>query len=397
MRFKAHFIRRKSAPFIPSISSSSRKGSVAVSVYPDPPTHPPPATVMSIRDSTISTSEDSLGRGGRDNASTRYVRRPNLAQILADEAQSPWTLDAFTAYAGRNLCLENIEFIQDSRRYKAAYYTVMGEIQNEETATPNAARPAINRMNSAQVEKLRELWTRLIINYIAPSSPKEINLTANIRAGLLPHNKQLMPPTPESLDPAIKKIEELIEDSILFSFLNEVQASVHNSTYQPSVASQERLALETNFSQPIEKSPNASSVHEVFSSSTDPVAPFSAFTPNRPSPRTSQLGGLPPGIFPPGSHKGSAASATNSIAPLGSGAASIAPTLSEDSGSVGSPVVSQHEQRTPPRTPPSHENENKKSPKNNDRWKRMSQRFGFHKKSGTALRDVQEDPPPPIP
>ncbi|KAL9058534.1 MAG: hypothetical protein Q9162_001689 [Coniocarpon cinnabarinum] len=350
---------------------------------------------MSGRNSTVSTSEASFGvRSGRDNGgSAKYVRRPNLAQILADEAPPPWTLEDFTAYAARNLCLENIEFIQDARRYKMAYETIVGSLGMEtgtDPSLPNQSRPAIPRMNSAQMERLRELWTRLMINYIAPSSPKEINLTADIRAGLLPHNKQQMPPSPNLLEPAIKKIEQLIEESILFTFLNEKQASVSNSNYQPSVASQERLALETNFSHPMDKFSTPPSLQEFQSPLTDPVAPFSAFPPGRPSPRSSQIGS-PHGMVPMGSHKGSAASAPTSMPAIGSAAASLAPTLSEDSVS---PVASQHEGVTPPRTPPNNEPENKRSPKQNDRWKRMSQRLGFNRKSGTHLKDVQEHPPP---
>ena len=383
MRFKTHFSRRKSASCITSLPAS-RRGSVTVSIVTDPSTHIINPK-MSGRESTISMSDASFGLRSDRDTPVRYVRRPNLAQILADESMPPWTLEAFTAYAARNLCLENIEFIQDARRYKAAYRAFIGLYEGYH----QNSRPSINRANSAQVELLKEMWTRLIINYIAPSSPREINLTADIRSGLLPHNKQVMPPSPALLDPAIKKIEELIEDSILFSFLNEVQSSVDPSLYQSSVTSQERLALDTGFHS-AEKLTSPSSVHEMISPTSEPVT-TSPFTPSTRSPRHSHYAASHGGSS---SHKGSTASNTHNGHMIGSAANSIAPTLSEDSSSVISPTASQYEQRTPPHTPPATETEVKRSSKQNDRWKRMSQRFGLGRRGGTALKDVQEDHSP---
>ena len=384
MRFKTHFIRRKSAPFIPPLPPT-RKGSISVSIYADP-SHEP--YTMSARDSTISTSDASLGvRSGRDY-SHRYVRRPNLSQILADDAPAPWTLEAFTAYAARNLCLENIEFIQDAKRYRSQYYAFVSS-PNENTSMSSRQRPTLGRVSSAQVERLKEMWTKLMVNYIAPSSPKEINLTADIRSGLLPHNKQTMAPSPDLLEPAIKKIEELIEDSILFSFLNEVQSSVNPSVYDPSMASKEQLALETSLLSS-EKAPEPPSAHEILSPALETASP-TPFSPARRSPKQSHFGLS--SLARAGSHKGSATSATSAPMP-GSASNSIAPTLSEDSTSIVSPTASQG-QRTPPRTPPASETEHKRpSPKHPDRWKRMSQKFGFSRKSGSVLKDVAEDQPP---
>lgn len=388
MRFKTHFIRRKSAPSLPPLTQPRSKAAISVSIYPAT-SHV--TSTMSGRDSTISTSDASLDfRSGRDQHQ-RYTRRPNLAQILADNAPAPWTLEAFTAYAARNLCLENIEFIQDARRYKSHYYSFMG--YQDSTSIRSDQRPGLRRINSAQVEKLRELWTRLIVTYIAPSSPKEINLTGDIRSGLLPHNKQMMPPPPELLEPAVKKIEELIEDSILFSFLNEVQTSHNPSIYQPS-ESREQLAIETGLP-PSDKLGGAPAIQELLSPTSDVTSP-QAFSPARRSPKQAHFNFSHVGrssSFRSSNHKGSAVSATSATFP-GSASNSIAPTLSEDSSSVVSPTASQG-QRTPPRTPPANEPEHRRtSPKNHDRWKRMSQKFGFGRKSGTQLKDVAEDQPP---
>ena len=381
MRFRTHFIRRKSAPYLPSLPQS-RKGSISVSVYAEP-THV--STVMSGRDSTISSSDASMAvRSGRDYHH-RYVRRPNLTQILSDEAPPPWTLEAFTSYAARNLCLENIEFIQDARRYKTQYQAAMSMPSDHAKSQPHQ-RPGLDRFNSFQVEKLKEMWTRLMLTYIAPSSPKEINLTSDIRSGLLPHNKQMMAPSPDLLEPAVKKIEELIEDSILFSFLNEVQMSESPSVYFSSGASREQLGLD-----PTDKLIYPPSIQEMISPVSENPSP-SPFSPVKRSPKHGHF--VFPNIDRSSSHRGSPVPAMGAALP-GSAANSIAPTLSEDSSSVISPAPSQG-QRTPPRTPPGHDSISKMtSPKQgHERWKRMSQKFGFSRKSGTHLKEVAEDHPP---
>lgn len=146
-------------------------------------------------------------------------RRPTLKQIMADEAEAPWTLAAFTQYAAQNLCLENIQFIQDTRKYTQAY--------NERDDKSTSLNQAATR-RSQQAIHLMELWTSLIATYVIPSSPREINIPGDVRAALAKVPVIDQAPAPEHLKPAVAKVMELIEDSILFSFFNEVLAEEHH-------------------------------------------------------------------------------------------------------------------------------------------------------------------------
>jgi hypothetical protein len=74
------------------------------------------------------------------------------------------------------------------------------------------------------------LWRRLIDAYIRESGPREVNLPAEVRDNLLGLSDNYVPPHPSSLDEAVAKIYELMEESVLVSFLNSVSPSSAHPT-----------------------------------------------------------------------------------------------------------------------------------------------------------------------
>jgi hypothetical protein len=148
-------------------------------------------------------------------------RRPNLREILANTSPSPWTLAAFMAYLSNNHCLETLEFTMDAGRYKKHYAKMLSKADDGE------APPAKDR------EYVQLLWTRLIDAYIQPNGSREVNLPSEVRDPILNLEIGDLPPTPEKLDPAVAKIYELMEESVLVPFIN----SCYPQSAAPTVSS----------------------------------------------------------------------------------------------------------------------------------------------------------------
>lgn len=151
-------------------------------------------------------------------------RRPNLREILANTAEAPWTLAAFMAYLSNNHCLETLEFTMDAGRYKKHYAKMMSRGSNGAPSTKDR-------------EFVQQLWQRLVDAYIKPNGSREVNLPSNVRDPILllspAEAPAEMPPLPEKLDPAVAKIYELMEESVLVPFLN----SAYPQTAHPTVSS----------------------------------------------------------------------------------------------------------------------------------------------------------------
>ncbi|SMR63947.1 unnamed protein product [Zymoseptoria tritici ST99CH_3D1] len=139
-----------------------------------------------------------------------YPRRPNLREILANTSPPPWTLAAFMAYLSSNHCLETLEFTMDAGRYKKHYAKMMSR------ATDGGDPPAKDR------EYVAALWQRLVEAYIQPNGSREVNLPSQVRDPIVSLKATSHPPPPEALDPAVAKIYELMEESVLVPFLNSV-------------------------------------------------------------------------------------------------------------------------------------------------------------------------------
>ena len=141
-------------------------------------------------------------------------RVPTLKEILANQAAPPWTLSAFTAYLSQNLCLENLEFTKDAQRYQKLY---------DELALTMAGIPLVPGMEECR--QLKRLWQSLLDNYVKPGAPKEVNLTSKVRDALLSRPyKDILPP-PETLDVALRKIYDLMDESIMLSFISDLTPS----------------------------------------------------------------------------------------------------------------------------------------------------------------------------
>ncbi|RPB28582.1 regulator of G protein signaling superfamily, partial [Terfezia boudieri ATCC MYA-4762] len=154
-------------------------------------------------------------------------RRPTLAEILSNQAPAPYTLSAFMAYLSQNHCLETLEFTMDASRYRKHFNSL--HPSNGGSMTPD----------SDSCQYVRMLWQRLLDAYIAPNGPREVNLPSGIRENLLNIPNQQTPPPPESLDPAVNIIYELMEESVLMPFLNSYGSCQTNSAPWESQSSED--------------------------------------------------------------------------------------------------------------------------------------------------------------
>jgi hypothetical protein len=138
-------------------------------------------------------------------------RRPTLQEVLADSAPPPWTLSAFMAYLSQNHCLETLEFTMDASRYRKHYITMI-------ESNPSSSILA----TSDNCEYVKMLWQKLLDAYITPNGPREVNLPSDVRDTLLSLPCTFTPPHPSVLEPAVKIIYELMDESVLVPFLNSV-------------------------------------------------------------------------------------------------------------------------------------------------------------------------------
>jgi hypothetical protein len=169
-------------------------------------------------------------------------KRPTLRQILANTSPWPWTLAAFMAYLANNHCLETLEFTMDAGRYTKHYAKMLSKAKEGE------APPARDQ------EYVKLLWTRVIDAYIRPDSSREVNLPSEVRNPIFGLNMGANPPPPETLDPAVASVYELMDESLLKPFLKQQQrlvaeAEVHQARRQDHVYSSTLTADETERAQ----------------------------------------------------------------------------------------------------------------------------------------------------
>ncbi|KAF1820374.1 uncharacterized protein K489DRAFT_324499, partial [Dissoconium aciculare CBS 342.82] len=158
------------------------------------------------------------------------LRRPRLNEILANTSPSPWTLTAFMAYLSSNHCLETLEFIMDAARYRKHYNKMLSR------AAGSDLPPLKDR------EYVQGLWDRLIEAYIAPNGSRAVNLPYEVRNPVMHLEKDVLPPAPGTLDGAISKTYELMEESVLGPFLNSF---CPQSAHPGTVSIQHRATDET--------------------------------------------------------------------------------------------------------------------------------------------------------
>ena len=98
------------------------------------------------------------------NITSPQCRKPNLAEILANNAPPPYTLSSFMAFLSQNHCLENLEFTMDASRYRKHY----SKMVNRNPGTPISPI-------SDECAYVLMLWRRLIDAYIRESGPREVS------------------------------------------------------------------------------------------------------------------------------------------------------------------------------------------------------------------------------
>ena len=141
-------------------------------------------------------------------------RMPTLTEILSNTAPPPWTLSAFTAYLSQNHCLENLEFVKDAERYRQRYAVLQHEMSDMLDPLNDEAEDA---------EPLGRLWARMVNSYLERETPREINIPSDVRDQLLSYAAaDADPPPPEVLDPAIKVVYDLMNESVLMTFIHEL-------------------------------------------------------------------------------------------------------------------------------------------------------------------------------
>lgn len=312
----------------------------------------------------IRTRPQSLSCPEPSPHSIQHQRRPpTLDEVLSDRAAPPYTRGAFTAFLSQNHCLESLEFYIDAKRYNHDYYTVAKQLGE---SAMEAQCP--------QTEHLCQLWQRLLTVYIYPASPREINVTGEVRDELLRYSHATIPPHPKILDSAVKRIHELMEESIFIPFVNSFASSQCRQLKRNDDSAERshstHLSLRRRFSaQPslIAHTQNPSSL------TLDPN--FSLSCPNSSSALFKSTSPNCALYSPPSSDPNS-----------------LPEESSTDTASPSSPAST--EPMTPPTTPPSNEwqfpfpsNSNMTCPRHKENaWKKMSLRLGFKKKSsGTPV------------
>lgn len=252
----------------------------------------------------------------------------------------------------------------DSERYKKRYDTLAAQM---------AGKPMTSEVEECRY--LRMLWQRLIQAYIVPNCPREINIPSSVRERLLLLPNNPTPPQPKNLEAAVTIIYNLMEESVLISFLNEVPSSRSQPSQSQSHSHSHHSRQKPTEVKPRKRGGSDSSNEKcsIRSRSRQRTSPTSSLdipvSGSRDDP-TSRLTPLP------GFTRGSRAQSHTSS---GSGDPGL---LDDDSASASSPGK---EPMTPPNSPPSSDfGGHSPRHRNDHNWKKM---LGWKKKSTTGMRD----------
>lgn len=324
---------------------------------------------MSARNPAPPASKSSQSRSSYTHSNYR-AKRPTLAEILADTSTSPWTLRAFTAYAAQNLCQENIDFTIEAKQYEKLWQEVLEQ-------SPDS----VESPDSAKKEKLKQAWKRLMRVYMTANGPREINLPGDVRSALLSIPDSSLPPSPETLKPALRKIYELMEESIFFPFLAEMQtSSAQYSSELPEKSSPSHPHSATSAQLQLQQSTSHGSgaIESSFPSRSRPTPQAHNSLPiphlGRPvSTQTSKSG-----------HKSSNSGGHN-MPVIGGGGG-----LTEEPNAMSSVP---HEGSTKSTTPPASEAGGRKlrqrSPSENP-WRKIGSKLGFTKRRESGVKEQSE-------
>jgi len=293
------------------------------------------------------------------------MKRPTLDDILADRSPPPWTFKAFDRYCQHNLCSENLHFVLDAGLYTKVYKEWREEFP--EDGEEAAADP--------RMAQLMGIWKRLMRDYITRNAPKEINLPASVRDQLAHIPEAEVPPDAKVLRLSVEKVRELMEESILLSFLNDKLPQTHSDeNLNLRVGGQERPSAADLRSRSSgahlqsTNSPSAASIQAAASgrssggggqhkrSASNTAAPASIYTPNN---------GRPMSLF----------------------------SVKEDkaSGLDGGPASNTSSVMTPPGTPQQRRlspwSNSSGAPKEVSAWKKLGSKLGLKKKPSGNMRN----------
>ncbi|OAX79411.1 hypothetical protein ACJ72_06271 [Emergomyces africanus] len=272
--------------------------------------------------------------------------RPTLDDVLSGTSLPPYTLSAFMAFLSQNHCLETLEFTMEAKRYRDSYFA-----------------------DPTRKQYLCRLFQRILTAYIVPASPREINVSSEVRDDLLSHSQSPTPPRPETLDSAVKRMRDLMEESIFIPFLR----SQSPPPITPYSAYDETMSQDDS----------QTGYHH--SSMRQRLSPKSSFV----SPRSPAAGySLQSNISSMGGRSGSRSSGY-AYSPTSGDSGSA--NLTDDSGSMtSSPGAG--EPMTPPTTPPFSDmglqfggaQGQGQSPKGRpeNAWKKMGMKLGWKKRPG---------------
>ncbi|OJJ47484.1 hypothetical protein ASPZODRAFT_130978 [Penicilliopsis zonata CBS 506.65] len=358
---------------------------------PTPSSTPPELSPTSSSSDTDSDEDmDSTASGSRPTSlavppGAFCAMRPTLDEVLANTAPPPYTLSAFMAYLSQNHCLETLEFTLEANRYRDTYVSFSHQLTNH---PPPPFAP-----DGPESQHLRMLWQRLLAAYVLPGAPREVNLTSEVRDELLRHTDASCAPPPETLDSAVKRVHELMEESIFLPFLNSHSAAAQVVPLsEPLFGSDEGimpLSSAHHHYHPHNNNNNNNN-HYQDEGATPRVRSRRRLSPQA---STRDLGSFLSGSS--GSHSGRSnfslsavtsigKSSSGSRTPGGGPGESASPILTDDTGSLGS-GASVGEPMTPPTTPPSNEPfmSLAHSPKTRTEnpWKKMGMKLGFKKRS----------------
>jgi hypothetical protein len=146
--------------------------------------------------------------------------RPTLEDVLNNTAPQPYTLAAYTAFLSQQHCLETLEFVTEARRYSDKYDEACLEL----TGMPLTS-------DTDQGFELTQMWNRILDIYVKPGAPREINLPAEERDDLVEYPYEPRPAPPGALDPAVKRMYDLMSDSIFIPFCNSLKVPSHAQTF----------------------------------------------------------------------------------------------------------------------------------------------------------------------
>jgi hypothetical protein len=227
----------------------------------------------------------------------------------------------------------------DAQRYTTQYTSMT----SKDPLTPISP-------TSPDCEYVRMLWHKLVDAYITPSGPREVNLPSDVKNRLLSLPSDFIPPDAAELEPAVKIIYELMDESVLVPFLNSVVPARVPGSYSSPWTSDENMS-DTYM---------AASLDERSLSPSRTRNQREGSPPNLGNDAVSQsYNGLSPRL----SHQShltaafgrSASSRLSTLIPsssTGSSSADPPESMTDDSTDSPSPSGSAMEPMTPPNTPP---------------------------------------------